>query len=143
MLESEAAGDIEKVVVRKLTWRLFPFMIALTMVNFLDRVNIGYAALTMNRDLGIDPSVFGLAAGIFFVGYVLFETPSNILLHRVGANVWLCRIMVTWGFVSAGMAFVSGPTSLYVMRLLLGIAEAGFIPGITLYILLWVLLPSE
>jgi len=138
MLESEAASDLEKVVVRKLTFRLFPFMIALTMVNFLDRVNIGYAALTMNRDLGIGPSVFGLAAGIFFVGYVLFEIPSNVLLHRVGANVWLCRIMVTWGLVSAGMAFVSGPTSLYVMRLLLGVAEAGFIPGITLFILLWV-----
>ena len=84
------------------------------------------------------PAIFGLAAGIFFIGYILFEVPSNVLLHRFGANIWLCRIMITWGIVSAGMAFVTGATSLYVMRLLLGIAEAGFIPGITLYILLWV-----
>ncbi len=139
MTHDEAAPDsVEKAVVRKIVFRLFPFMIILTMINFLDRVNIGYAALTMNRDLGIDPAVFGLAAGMFFIGYVLFEIPSNILLHKVGANVWLCRIMVTWGFVSMGMAFVTGATSLYVLRLLLGLAEAGFIPGITLYILLWV-----
>lgn len=124
--------------MRKLTYRLFPFIIILTMINFLDRVNIGYAALTMNRDLGIAPTAFGLAAGIFFLGYILFEVPSNILLHKVGANVWLCRIMVSWGIVSTGMAFVGGTTSLYVARALLGMAEAGFIPGITLYILLWV-----
>ncbi len=132
------ASDLERVVIRKLTYRLFPFMIILTMVNFLDRVNIGYAALTMNRDLGIGPSVFGLAAGVFFIGYVVFEIPSNILLHKVGANRWICRIMVTWGIISTGMAFVHGPTGLYMTRLLLGIAEAGFVPGITLYILLWV-----
>lgn len=139
MLDAVAsAGDLERVVIRKLTYRLFPFMIILTMVNFLDRVNIGYAALTMNRDLGITPAVFGLAASVFFIGYVLCEIPSNILLHKVGANRWLCRIMVTWGIVSAGMAFVDGARGLYAMRLLLGIAEAGFIPGITLYILLWV-----
>ncbi len=132
------ASDLERVVIRKLTYRLFPFIIILTMINFLDRVNIGFAALTMNRDLGISPSAFGLAAGVFFIGYVLFEIPSNVLLHKVGANIWLCRIMVSWGIISACMAFVSGPTGLYSMRLLLGIAEAGFIPGITLYILLWV-----
>src|ERR1700761_7391433 len=132
------ADDMEASVIRKVTWRLIPFMIILTMVNFLDRVNIGYAALTMNKDLGIDPATFGLAAGIFFLGYVLFEVPSNVILHRVGANIWLARIMFTWGAVVLGMAFVGGATGLYIMRFLLGVAEAGFIPGITLYILLWV-----
>jgi MFS transporter, ACS family, tartrate transporter len=130
--------QLEARVIRKVTWRLFPFMIILTMVNFLDRVNVGYAALTMNKDLGIDPAVFGFAAGIFFLGYILFEVPSNVLMHRIGANIWLARIMFTWGLVSMGMAFVWDGTSLYVMRFLLGVAEAGFIPGMTLYILTWV-----
>jgi MFS transporter, ACS family, tartrate transporter len=132
------ADNLESVVIGKVTRRLIPFMIILTMVNFIDRVNIGYAALTMNKDLNLDPAVFGFAAGIFFLGYILFEVPSNILMHRVGANIWLARIMFTWGLVSMGMAFVTGATGLYVMRFLLGVAEAGFIPGITLYILLWV-----
>jgi ACS family tartrate transporter-like MFS transporter len=132
------AEELEVRVIRKVTWRLFPFMIILTMVNFLDRVNVGYAALTMNKDLGIDPAVFGFAAGIFFLGYILFEVPSNVLMHRIGANIWLARIMFTWGLVSMGMAFVWDGTSLYVMRFLLGVAEAGFIPGMTLYILTWV-----
>jgi ACS family tartrate transporter-like MFS transporter len=132
------AEELEARVIRKVTWRLFPFMIILTMVNFLDRVNVGYAALTMNKDLGIDPAVFGFAAGIFFLGYILFEVPSNVLMHRIGANIWLARIMFTWGLVSMGMAFVWDGTSLYVMRFLLGVAEAGFIPGMTLYILTWV-----
>ena len=133
-----AKDDIDSVVIGKVTRRLFPFMIVLTMINFLDRVNIGYAALTMNKDLGIDPAVFGLAAGIFSLGYILFEVPSNVLMHRVGANIWLARIMFTWGLVVIGMAFVTGATGLYVMRFLLGVAEAGFIPGMTLYILLWI-----
>jgi MFS transporter, ACS family, tartrate transporter len=137
-MASARTDDMEPVVIGKVTRRLFPFMIILTMVNFLDRVNVGYAALTMNKDLGIDPAIFGLAAGIFFLGYILFEVPSNVLLHRVGANIWLARIMFTWGLVSMGMAFVTGATSLYVMRFLLGVAEAGFIPGMTLYILLWI-----
>jgi MFS transporter, ACS family, tartrate transporter len=137
-MASATQDNIEAVVIGKVTRRLFPFMIILTMVNFIDRVNIGYAALTMNKDLGIDPSAFGLAAGIFFLGYVLFEVPSNVILHRVGANIWLARIMLTWGAVVTAMAFVNGVTGLYVMRFLLGVAEAGFIPGITFYILLWV-----
>jgi len=133
-----ASSDTENAVISKVTRHLFPFMILLTMVNFLDRTNIGLAALTMNKDLGIDPTTFGFAAGIFFLGYILFEVPSNIILHRVGANIWLARIMFTWGLVSMGMAFVHGATGLYVMRFLLGVAEAGFIPGMTLYILLWI-----
>jgi MFS transporter, ACS family, tartrate transporter len=139
MQTTPASGkDYETVVIGKVTRRLFPLMIILTMVNFVDRVNIGYAALTMNHDLGIDPAIFGLAAGIFFLGYILFEVPSNVLLHRVGANIWLARIMFTWGLVSMGMAFVTGATGLIVMRFLLGVAEAGFIPGITFYIMLWI-----
>ena len=130
--------DMESVVIRKVTRRLFPFMILLTMINFLDRVNIGYAALTMNKDLGLDPAIFGFAAGIFSIGYILFEVPSNVLMHRVGANIWLARIMFTWGLVSMGMSLVTGGTGLYVMRFLLGVAEAGFIPGMTLYILMWI-----
>jgi ACS family tartrate transporter-like MFS transporter len=132
------ADDIEAVVLRKLTRRLFPFMILLTMINFLDRVNIGYAALTMNRDLGLSPAIFGFAAGVFFIGYILFEVPSNVLMHRVGANIWLARIMFTWGLVSMAMALVHTTTSLYILRFMLGVAEAGFIPGMTFYILLWV-----
>jgi MFS transporter, ACS family, tartrate transporter len=138
MQTDRASGNMENVVVGKVVRHLFPFMIVLTMVNFIDRTNIGLAALTMNKDLGIDPAAFGFAAGIFFLGYVLFEVPSNIILHRVGANIWLARIMFTWGLVCMGMAFVSGATGLYIMRFLLGVAEAGFIPGITLYILLWI-----
>lgn len=138
MQTDNASSDMENAVISKVTRRLFPFMILLTMVNFLDRTNIGLAALTMNKDLGIDPATFGFAAGIFFLGYILFEVPSNIILHRVGANIWLARIMFTWGLVSMGMAFVHGATGLYVMRFLLGVAEAGFIPGMTLYILLWI-----
>jgi len=138
MQTDNASSDMENAVISKVTPHLFPFMILLTMVNFIDRTNIGLAALTMNKDLGIDPATFGFAAGIFFLGYILFEVPSNIILHRVGANIWLARIMFTWGLVSMGMAFVNGATGLYVMRFLLGVAEAGFIPGMTLYILLWI-----
>ena len=108
MQTDSASADMENTVISKVTWHLFPFMILLTMVNFIDRTNIGLAALTMNKDLGIDPATFGFAAGIFFLGYILFEVPSNIILHRVGANIWLARIMFTWGLVSMGMAFVSG-----------------------------------
>ena len=102
MQTDRAPDDMENVVIGKVVRHLFPFMIILTMVNFIDRTNIGLAALTMNKDLGIDPAAFGLAAGIFFLGYVLFEVPSNIILHRVGANIWLARIMFTWGLVCMG-----------------------------------------
>ena len=135
---SPEAHATEKAVIGKIMRRLIPLLILLTIVNFLDRVNIGYAALTMNRDLGIDPAMFGLAAGIFSVGYILFEVPSNLLLHRIGAHIWIARIMVTWGVISMGMALVGNATGLYVVRFLLGVAEAGFIPGVTFYLLLWV-----
>src|SRR5262245_50505461 len=106
-------------------------------VSFVDRVNLGFAALDMVKDLSLSPTVFGLGGGIFFLSYFLCEVPSNLLLARVGARRWIARIMITWGIFAAGMALVTGPMSLYVMRLLLGAAEAGFFPGVILYITYW------
>ena len=123
--------------LRKVAWRLIPFMSLLYFVAFLDRVNVGFAALTMNADLGLTPQMFGFASGIFFIGYVLFEVPSNIIMEKVGPRIWIARIMITWGLLSAGTAFVSTPTSLYVLRFLLGVAEAGFFPGMILYLTYW------
>jgi ACS family tartrate transporter-like MFS transporter len=117
--------------------RLLPLMIVCFFIAFLDRVNVGFAALQMNEDLGFSARIYGLGAGIFFIGYFLFEVPSNLILHRVGARRWIARIMITWGLIAAGMAFVQGTTSFYVMRFLLGVAEAGFFPGMIYYISLW------
>lgn len=129
--------DLEKRVMRKITLRIVPFIMLLYFIAFLDRVNIGFAALTMNQDLGFSPTVFGLGAGIFFLGYFLFEVPSNLILHKVGARIWIARVMITWGLVSGCMAFVQGTTSFYILRFLLGVAEAGFFPGIILYLSYW------
>lgn len=128
---------IEQRVMRKITLRIVPFIMLLYFIAFLDRVNIGFAALTMNADLGFSPAVFGFGAGIFFLGYFLFEVPSNLILHKVGARIWIARVMITWGLVSGGMAFVQGTTSFYTLRFLLGVAEAGFFPGIILYLSYW------
>jgi MFS family permease len=106
-------------------------------VNFLDRVNVGFAALSMNGDLGFTPEIFGFGAGIFFAGYLLFEIPSNLALHRFGARIWIARIMISWGVVATAMALVAGVTSFYLLRFALGIAEAGFFPGIILYLTYW------
>jgi ACS family tartrate transporter-like MFS transporter len=130
-------ADLEARVPRKLLRRIIPFVMLLYFVSFLDRVNVGFAALSMNRAIGLSPAAFGLGGGLFFVGYVLFEIPSNLILHRVGARVWIARVMVTWGLVAAASAFVAGPRSFYVLRFLLGVAEAGFFPGIILYLNLW------
>ncbi|MFV0284101.1 MAG: MFS transporter [Castellaniella sp.] len=129
--------DIEKRTLRRISWRIVPFIMLLYFVAYIDRVNLGFAALTMKADLGLSASVFGFAAGIFFWGYFLFEVPSNIVLHKLGARLWIARVMVTWGIISGAMAFVEGPTSFYVMRFLLGAAEAGFFPGIILYLSYW------
>jgi ACS family tartrate transporter-like MFS transporter len=134
---SDAHSELGSRALRKVAWRLIPFMALLYFVAFLDRVNIGFAALTMNADLGLSPRMFGFASGIFFIGYVIFEVPSNIIMERVGARLWIARIMITWGLLSAGTAFVSTPTSLYVLRFLLGVAEAGFFPGMILYLTYW------
>ena len=124
-------------VVKQVGWRLVPFLTLLYFVNFIDRVNVGFAALTMNEAVGLSPIAFGWGAGIFFLGYFLFEVPSNLALHRFGARRWIARIMVSWGVVSAAMALVNGPTSFVALRFLLGVAEAGFFPGIILYLTYW------
>jgi ACS family tartrate transporter-like MFS transporter len=133
----EAADGMEARVMRRLAWRILPFVVLLYFVSFLDRVNVGIAALTMNRDVGLSSAVYGLGAGIFFLGYFLFEVPSNLILHRIGARVWIARVMITWGLVSVAMAWVQGPASFVSLRFLLGVAEAGFFPGIILYLSYW------
>jgi ACS family tartrate transporter-like MFS transporter len=122
---------------RKIAWRLVPFLMLLYMVAFLDRVNISFAALTMNRDLGISESVYGFAAGVFFLSYCLFEVPANLVLTRLGARRWLSLLMVIWGFVSMGTAFVHTEASYIGVRFLLGIAESGFYPGVIYYFTFW------
>jgi ACS family tartrate transporter-like MFS transporter len=134
-------ADASSNVFTKATWRLVPFMVLLYIVAYLDRVNVGTAALTMNKDLGLSPEAYGFAAGIFFFGYFLFEVPSNVIMQRVGARLWICRIMLTWGAVSMANAFVDGPLSFSMLRFLLGLAEAGFFPGMVLYLTYW--FPSE
>jgi ACS family tartrate transporter-like MFS transporter len=128
---------LEQRAIRKITWRLIPFLMLLYFVAFLDRINVGFAALTMNKEVGLTSQMFGLGAGIFFLGYFLFEVPSTVILHNVGARFWIGRVMITWGVVSVAMAFTRGPISFYVLRFLLGLAEAGFFPGIILYLSYW------
>jgi MFS transporter, ACS family, tartrate transporter len=137
MNPESAKSPQEQAVVRKVALRLIPFLCLLYFVAFLDRVNVGFAALTMNTDIGLSASAYGVGAGIFFLGYFLFEVPSNLLLKRFGARRWIARIMVTWGVVSMSMAFVEGPTSFWILRFLLGVAEAGFFPGVILYLTFW------
>ena len=124
-------------ILARAAWRLIPFMCLIYVASFLDRVNIGFAALTMNHDLGFSPQVFGIGAGIFFFGYFFFEIPSNLMLEKVGARVWMCRIMVSWGLVSMATAFVKTAPEFYVLRFLLGLAEAGLYPGMILYMTYW------
>ncbi|HUZ62460.1 MAG TPA: MFS transporter, partial [Acetobacteraceae bacterium] len=129
--------ELETRTMGKVARRIVPFLILCYFVAYLDRVNLAFAALTMNKDLHLSASVFGFGAGIFFLAYFVFEVPSNLMLEKVGARKWIARIMFTWGIVSGAMAFVSGPTSFYVVRTLLGAAEAGFFPGIIFYLTLW------
>ena len=127
----------ERQTMRKVYLRVLPFTFALYLICYLDRVNIGFAALTMNKDLGLSSYVYGLGAGAFFWGYFLLEVPSNLILERVGARRWIARIMITWGIVSGCFAFVQGPVSFFILRFLLGLAEAGFFPGMILYFTYW------
>jgi len=129
--------SIEKRTIKKVGLRLIPLMLVCYLVNYLDRINVGFAALHMNEDVGITATVFGWGAGLFFISYFLCEVPSNMALHRVGARRWIARIMITWGIVSTCFAFVQGPVSFMALRFLLGIAEAGFFPGMVLYISYW------
>jgi ACS family tartrate transporter-like MFS transporter len=128
---------ISAVTLRKVTWQIIPFLFILYVIAWLDRVNVGFAGLQMNADLGFSSTVFGFGSGIFFLGYCLFEIPSNIILERVGARLWISRIMVSWGLISAALMFVRTPTAFYLLRFLLGIAEAGFFPGVIYYLSLW------
>ena len=123
--------------LKKAMWRIVPYLMLLYFVSFLNRVNVGFAALTMNKDVGLSAEVFGLGAGVFAFGYFLFEVPSNLILAKLGARRWIARILVTWGLVSAAMALIQGPHSFYALRFLLGVAEAGFFPGIILYLTYW------
>lgn len=129
--------DRSDIILRKAAWRLIPLMMLMYVASFLDRVNIGFAALQMNEDLGFSAQIYGLGAGIFFWGYFLFEVPSNLMLEKVGARIWMCRIMVTWGLLSMATAFVTGPASFFAIRFLLGAAEAGLYPGMILYMTYW------
>ncbi|HEV3500988.1 MAG TPA: MFS transporter [Bradyrhizobium sp.] len=131
------SDDVLQSAVRKAALRFVPLLTIAYLFNYLDRTSLGFAALTMNQQLGLSAGQFGLAAGIFFVGYSLFEIPSNLMLYRFGARRWLARIMITWGLVSTAMVFVVGPNSFYALRLLLGIAEAGFFPGVTFFLAAW------
>jgi MFS transporter, ACS family, tartrate transporter len=129
--------QLERRVLTKVTWRLMPLLCVCFMAAFLDRVNVGFAKLTMLADLGLSQTAYATGAGIFFVGYFLFEVPSNLLLQRFGARLWIARIMLMWGLVASAMMLVSGPRSFYVLRFVLGAAEAGFFPGVIFYLTHW------
>jgi MFS transporter, ACS family, tartrate transporter len=134
---STITADIGERTLSKITWRIIPFVFCLYFIAFLDRVNLSYAALTMNKELGFNSTAFGFVAGIFFLGYFLFEVPSNLMLHRFGARKWIARIMVTWGFIVIITAWVQNETQLCGLRFLLGAGEAGFFPGIVYYFSFW------
>jgi MFS transporter, ACS family, tartrate transporter len=129
--------QLEQRTIAKVSARLVPFLVVCYFVAYLDRVNVSFAALTMNKDIGLSATAYGFGAGIFFFSYFVFEVPSNLALERFGARRWIARIMFTWGLVSGAMVFVSGETSFYIVRVLLGAAEAGFFPGIIFYLTLW------
>jgi ACS family tartrate transporter-like MFS transporter len=130
-------AQLEASTIRRVSWRLMPLLLAAYIICYIDRVNVGFAALQMNKAVGIDPKTYGLGAGIFFIGYFILEVPSNLALQRFGARTWIARIMITWGVVSAAFALIGGPTSFLVLRFLLGAAEAGFFPGVILFITYW------
>ena len=124
-------------LLAKISWRLLPFLLLMYIMAFLDRANVGFAKQAFQTSTGISDAAFAFGAGVFFLGYALLEVPSNLMMHRVGARIWMCRIMVTWGLISAAMVFAHNETSFYVLRFLLGVAEAGFFPGVILYLTLW------
>jgi MFS family permease len=141
-----ATNEAEERAYAKVTWRLLPFLGICYLIAYLDRVNVSFAKLSMQTDLGLSEAAYGFGAGVFFIGYFLFEVPSNLALHRIGARIWIARIMITWGFVSGAMAFTGTLAELtglrseivfYVLRFLLGVAEAGFFPGVLLYLNYW------
>ncbi|WP_313384595.1 MFS transporter [Pantoea sp.] len=138
MHASTAPSELERETVRRVVWRILPFLIVCYLIAIIDRGNIGMASLQMNEDLGLSKAIFGLASSLFFVGYFLFEVPSNLAMQKVGAKIWISRIMITWGIVSVCTAFVESSEMLYLLRFLLGAAEAGFFPGVLLYLTYWI-----
>jgi D-galactonate transporter len=136
-LSLEAVSTVRTNAYRKTAWRLMPFLMLCYLCAYLDRVNVGFAKLQMMNDLALSETVYGLGAGMFFIGYFLCEVPSNIILHRVGARIWIARIMITWGIISALFAFVETAWQFYILRFLLGVAEAGLAPGLLLYLTYW------
>src|ERR1700760_3865689 len=130
-------SDVQTRTVRKVATRLIPALLVLYIIAYLDRVNVSFAQDKLESDLGFSGAVYGFGAGVFFIGYFLLEVPSNLALHKFGARRWMARIMVTWGVISACMAFVTGPVGFYIVRFLLGMAEAGFFPGMILYLSYW------
>src|ERR1700693_5456596 len=135
--DMDAPKAFEIAAIKKIAWRILPLILVAYFIAYVDRSNIAVAALTMNKDLGFSTFTYGLGAGIFFLGYFIFEIPSNLILERVGPRRWIARIIFTWGILSAACAFVTGPTSFIVIRFLLGVAEAGFFPGVVLYLTYW------
>lgn len=135
--ETQDADAAEREAFRKATWRLMPLLLTVFVIAYLDRINVGLAKLQMAGDLGFSNTVYGIGAGVFYLAYAVFEIPSNLIMHRVGARRWIARIAVTWGLVSMGMLFVRDATSFYALRLLLGVAECGLFPGIILYLTYW------
>src|SRR5215469_3144548 len=129
--------EVEKTTMRKVYLRILTFAALTYVFCYLDRINVGFAALTMNKDLWLDAATYGMAAGFFFWGYVLVEVPSNIILEKLGARIWIARIMVTWGLISGATAFATGPYSFMAIRFMLGLAEAGLFPGFVLYFTYW------
>jgi len=129
--------DFEAQTYRKVTWRLLPFLFLCYILSYLDRVNVGFAKLQMQADLGFSDVIYGAGAGIFFIGYFVFEVPSNLLLQKFGARIWIARIMITWGLISASMMLIRDQSTFFLLRFLLGMAEAGFFPGIIYYLTLW------
>jgi sugar phosphate permease len=130
-------ADIGRITMRKVEWRIVPFCILLFVVSFVDRINVGFAALDMNRSLSIGAETFGVGVGLFFIGYFLFEIPSNLILQKLGARIWIARIVMSWGALTALHMFITGVTTFYALRFLLGLAEAGFAPGLLFYFTLW------
>ena len=136
-LDHQGGGWAIKIASSASAWRLLPLILLAYVVNYFDRTNVGMAALTMNRDLGFSPSVYGFGAGIFFLSYSVFQVPANLMLHRLGARRWMFCILAAWGASAAASAFIRGPESFFALRFLLGVAEAGFFPGVILYLTLW------
>lgn len=137
-LKANAGADpVLLSAIAKVKRHILPLFVIMFIVNYIDRVNIGFVRAHMEHDLGIGAAAYGFGAGLFFIGYALFEVPSNILLQRIGARIWLTRIMLTWGLVAAAMAFIQNETHFYILRFLLGVAEAGFFPGVIYYFTRW------